>query len=75
MGVVLFILIVGLLIVAGVFTSVRLYTQGAWELGYGRLKRIRRVRTVRPTPGGPVIEETEEEIIEEPETVVEEPGV
>ena len=75
MGVVIFVLIVFLLIIAGVFTSVRLYTQGALGLGVGRFKHIRRVRTVRPAPGGQVIEETEEEIIDEEAPVEEEPGV
>lgn len=63
MGVLLFVLIVGLLIVVGVLTSVRLYTQGG--LGTGRIKRIRRFRSLRPATGGPVIEETVEEVIEE----------
>lgn len=57
------ILIFVLLIFIGVYFSVRLYTRGA--LGRGPFKRIRRVRTIRPTPGGPVVEETVEEEIEE----------
>jgi hypothetical protein len=59
----LMLLIVGLLIFAGVAISVRLYTQGA--LGTGRFRRIRRVRSFRPKPGGTVMEETVEEIIDE----------
>jgi len=56
-------LVVGLLIFAGVVISVRLYTQGA--LGTGRFRRIRRLRSLRPRPGGKVMEETVEEIIDE----------
>ena len=56
-------LVVGLLIFAGVVISVRLYTQGA--LGTGRFRRIRRLRSLRPRPGGTVMEETVEEIVDE----------
>jgi hypothetical protein len=56
-------LVVGLLIFAGVFFSVRLYRQGA--LGTGRFKRIRRLRSYKPAPGGTVVEETVEEVIDE----------
>lgn len=56
-------LVVGLLIFAGVVLSVRLYRQGA--MGAGRFKRIRRLRSYKPTPGGTVVEETVEEIIDE----------
>ena len=59
----LMLLVVGLLILAGVKISVRLYRQGA--LGTGRFRRIRRVRSRRPDPGGTVMEETVEEIIDE----------
>jgi hypothetical protein len=59
----LILLVVGLLIFAGVKISVRLYTQGA--LGTGRFRQIRRLRSRRPDPGGTVIEETVEEIIDE----------
>jgi hypothetical protein len=59
----LMLLIVSLLIFAGVVISVRLYTQGA--LGTGRFRRIRRVRSLRPKPGGTVMEEMVEEIIDE----------
>jgi len=62
-------LVVGLLIFAGVVISVRLYTQGA--LGTGRFRRIRRVRSFRPKPGGAVMEETVEEVIEEELPVLE----
>lgn len=65
MGASVIILVFALFIFIGVYVSVRLYTQGA--VGRGPFKRIRRVRTVRPTPAGPVVEETvEEEIEEEP---------
>jgi hypothetical protein len=64
MGAFLFmLLVVGLLIFAGVGISVRLYTQGA--LGTGRFRRIRRLRSLRPRPGGTVMEETVEEIVDE----------
>jgi len=56
-------LVVGLLIFACVFFSVRLYRQGA--LGTGRFKRIRRLRSYKPAPGGTVVEETVEEVIDE----------
>ena len=56
-------LVVGLLIFAGVVISVRLYTHGA--LGTGRFKRIRRLRSYKPVPGGTVVEETVEEVIDE----------
>jgi hypothetical protein len=59
----LMLLVVGLLIVAGVVISVRLYTHGA--LGTGRFRRIRRMRSLRPKPGGAVMVETVEEIIDE----------
>jgi hypothetical protein len=59
----LMLLVVGLLIVAGVVISVRLHTQGA--LGTGRFRRIRQVRFLKPDPGGAVMEETVEEIIDE----------
>jgi hypothetical protein len=65
----LMLLVVGLLIFAGVVISVRLYTQGA--LGTGRFRRIRRVRSLRPVPGGAVMEETVEEIIDEEVPVLE----
>jgi hypothetical protein len=63
MGVLLFVLIVGLLIVLGVLTSVHLYSDGA--LGGGRFKRIRRIRSIKPAPNGPVVEETVEEVMED----------
>jgi hypothetical protein len=56
-------LVVGLLIFAGVKISVRLHTHGA--LGTGRFRRIRRLRFRRPKPGGTVMDETVEEIIDE----------
>ena len=59
----LMLLVVGLLIVAGVKISVRLHTQGA--LGTGRFRRIRRLRFLRPKPGGAVMEETVEDFIDE----------
>jgi hypothetical protein len=64
MGTFLFtLLVVGLLIFAGVVISVRLYRQGAMETG--RFKRIRRLRSYKPAPGGTVVEETVEEVIDE----------
>lgn len=71
-GALVLILIFGLLIVVGVVTSVRLYSQGA--VGTGRFRNKRRIRTVRAAPDGKVIEETVEEITEEEEPV-EEPGL
>ena len=59
----LMLLVVGLLIFAGVKISVRLYRQGA--LGTGRFRRIRRLRSLRPDPGGTVMVETVEEILDE----------
>jgi hypothetical protein len=59
----LMLLVVSLLIFAGVNISVRLYTQGA--LRTGRLRQIRRLRSLRPQPGSTVMEETVEEIIDE----------
>ncbi len=55
--------LVGLLITVGVVVSVRLYARG--ELGVGRFRRVRRVRTRRPIPGGTAVEETIEETIDE----------
>ena len=62
-------LVFALLIVVGVVTSVRLYSQGA--IGTGRFRNKRRIRTIRAAPGGKVIEETVEEITEEEEPVEE----
>jgi hypothetical protein len=59
----LMLLVVGLLITARVKISVRLYTQGA--PGTGRFRHLRRLRSLRPKPGGTVMEETVEEIIDE----------
>ena len=59
----LMLLVVGLLIFAGVKISVHFYTHGA--LGTGRFRRMRRLRSLRPKPGGTVMEETVEEIIDE----------
>jgi hypothetical protein len=59
----LYMLIVVLLIIAGVVISVRLYTRGA--IGTGRIKRIRRLRSLRPGSGSTAVEETVEEVIEE----------
>jgi hypothetical protein len=60
----------GLLIIAGIVISVHFYARGA--LGMGRFRRIRRLRSLKPQPGGAVIEETVEEIIDEPVPVEEE---
>jgi hypothetical protein len=59
MDALLFIVVVSLLIIAGVISSVRLYTRGA--LGTGRFRRIRRVRARRPLPSDTVMEEIIEE--------------
>lgn len=66
-GAVTLLLIFVLLIIVGVVTSVRLYSQGA--VGTGRFRNKRRIRTIRAAPGGKVIEEIteEEEPVEEPE--------
>jgi hypothetical protein len=63
MDALLFMLVMSLLIIAGVVSSVRLYTRGA--LGTGRFRRIRRVRARKPLPDGIVMEEKVEEVIEE----------
>ncbi len=63
MDALLFLVVMSLLIIAGVVSSVRLYTRGA--LGTGRFRRIRRVRALKPMPDGTVMEEKVEEIIEE----------
>jgi len=59
MDALLFIVVVSLFIIAGVLSSVRLYTHGAQ--GTGRFRRIRRVRARRPLPSDTVIEEIIEE--------------
>ncbi len=59
MDALLFMVVVSLLIIAGVVSSVRLYTRGA--LGTGRFRRIRRVRARRPLPSDTVMEEIIEE--------------
>ena len=56
-------LVLGLLMFAGVVISARLSTQGA--LGTGRFRRIRRMRSRRPKPGGAVMAETVEAFIDE----------
>jgi hypothetical protein len=63
MDAVLFLVVMSLLIIAGVVSSVRLYTRGA--MGTGRFRRIRRVRARKPMPDGTVMEEKVEEVIEE----------
>ncbi len=63
MDALLFMLVMSLLIIAGVVSSVRLYTRGA--LGAGRFRRIRRLRARKPLPDGAVMEEKVEEVIEE----------
>ncbi len=65
----LYMLVIGLLIIAGVVISVRLYSQGV--LGIRRFRRIRRWRSLKPRSSGTVIEETVEEIIDEGEPVEE----
>ena len=59
-----------LLVVAGVVLSVSLYVRGA--LRPSHLRRIRRIRTFTPTPGGTEVQETVEEIIDEDAPVREE---
>ena len=65
MDALLFLVVVSLLIIAGVVSSVRLYTRGA--LGTGRYSRIRRLRARRPLPSNTVMEEiiVEEAPVEE----------
>ena len=63
MDALLFLLVVSLLIIAGVLSSVLLYTRGA--MGTGRFRRIRRSRALKPLPDGTVMEEQVEEVIEE----------
>lgn len=72
MGAIALLLILILLIIVGVVTSVRLYSQGV--VGSGRFRNIRRVRTIRSTPEGKVIEDTTEEISDEEEPVEEVEG-
>jgi hypothetical protein len=62
-GALVLLLVFILLIVAGVVTSVRLYSQGV--VGTGRFRNIRRIRTIRSSPDGKVIEDTTEEISDE----------
>ena len=69
MGAVILLLILILLIIVGVVTSVRLYSQGA--VGTGRFRNIRRIRTIRSSPDGKVIEDTTEEVSDEEEPVEE----
>ena len=59
MDALLFMVVVSLLIIAGVISSVRLYTRGA--LGTGRFRRIRWVRSLKPLPSDTVMEEIIEE--------------
>ncbi len=68
-GALVLLLVFALLIVVGVVTSVRLYSQGA--VGTGRFRNKRRIRTIRAAPDGKVIEETVEEITDEEEPVEE----
>lgn len=68
-GAIVLLLILILLIAVGVVTSLRLYSQGA--VGTGRFRNIRRIRTIRSTPEGKVIEDTTEEISDEEEPVEE----
>lgn len=72
MGAIALLLILILLIIVGVVTSVRLYSQGV--VGSGRFRNIRRVRTIRSTPEGKIIEDTTEEISDEEEPVEEVEG-
>ena len=68
-----FLLVVGLLITVGVVASVRLYVPFVW--GTGHIRRIRRLRTLRATPGtvsSLPADTVIEEIIDEEEPVEEE---
>ena len=69
MGAIVLLLIFILLIIVGVVTSVRLYSEGV--VGTGRFRNIRRTRTIKAAPDGKVIEETVEEISDEEEPVEE----
>ena len=59
MDALLFLIVVSLFIIAGVVSSVCLYTRCA--LGTGRFRRIRRVRAHGPLPSDTVMEEIIEE--------------
>ena len=68
-GAFVLILVFGLLIVVGVVASVRLYSQGA--VGTGRFRNVRRIRTIKSSPDGKVIEDTIEEVSDEEEPIEE----
>ena len=72
MGAIILLLIFILLIIVGVVTSVRLYSQGV--VGSGRFRSIRRVHIIRSSPDGKVIEDTTEEISDQEEPVEEVEG-
>lgn len=72
MGAFVLLLILVLLIIVGVVTSVRLYSQGV--VGTGRFRSIRRVRTIKSSPDGRVISDTTEEITDEEEPAEEVEG-
>ena len=62
--------LIGLLIAAGVFISVRIHAQNL--LGKVRFRRVRRSRTLTPMPDGTTVEETIVETIVEEAPVEEE---
>jgi hypothetical protein len=62
--------LVALLVTGGVVVSVGLYVRG--EVGTYRFRRVRRVRTITPTPKGTVVREMIEESIDEKAPVSEE---
>ncbi len=72
MGAFILLLILVLLIIVGVVTSVRLYSQGA--VGTGRFRSIRRIRTIKSSSDGRVISDTTEEITDEEEPAEEVEG-
>lgn len=72
MGAAVLLLVLILLVIVGVVTSVRLFMQGA--VGTGRFRNIHRVRTIKESPDGRVIEETIEETTDEQEPVEEAEG-
>jgi hypothetical protein len=48
--------LIGLIIAAGVYISVRIHSPSL--LGKARFRRVRRVRTLTPMPDGTTVEET-----------------
>jgi len=67
---VLTLILVSLLIIGGIFISVRLYRRRLLETG--GFRRVRRVRTLTPLPDGRTVEETIVETMDEEALVKEE---